>query len=126
MLVRDARQQLLRQLFGRLDQRRRERGNRARQSCLLASLRLIAPIEDAIKQLRGGIEHVTVEALCDLPDVLPDSGQSGFDDLARPVRQHRDPSRSFSTVASPQATRALSTTVCSVENSPRAGPKHFL
>ena len=88
VLVRDAREQVLGELLGRLDEGAREGRDRAGQRHLLRALRLVAAVERAVEQLRVRGEHVLVEALRDLRDVLRDHLQRRFDDGSRTVREH--------------------------------------
>jgi hypothetical protein len=80
VLVRDPGQQVLGDLLGALQQRVGEHRDGAGQRHLLGPLRLVAPVEGAVQQLRVGVEQVRVEASGDLLDVVADDGQGGLDD----------------------------------------------
>jgi hypothetical protein len=88
VLVRDPREQLLRQVLRGRDQRARERRDRPRQRLLLLPAGLVAPVEGPVEQLRMRAEQVRVEPPGDLPDVLTDRRQGGLDDGAVLLREH--------------------------------------
>jgi hypothetical protein len=74
VLVRDPRQQLLRNPTGCGQQRGGEAGDRPGQRLLLGTVDLVAAVEGAVEQLRVVREQVLVEAFGDLSDVLAHHG----------------------------------------------------
>jgi hypothetical protein len=85
VLVRDAGQQVVRELGRLVHQVAGEGGHGPGQRLLLPAVRLVAAVEQPVQQLGVLAEHVRVEAPGDLLDVLPDHGQRGLDDGVRGV-----------------------------------------
>jgi hypothetical protein len=90
VLVRDPGQQILGQVTGRVDQGAGVRGHRSGQRLLLGALRLVAAVEGAVQELRMAGEHVPVEVLGDLVDVLADDRKRRFDERSGAVGQLHD------------------------------------
>ena len=88
MLVRDAREQLLRQPVGVVDQGAGEEHDGPGQRSLLRAFGLIAAIEKAVEQFRMLAEHALVETLGNSPDVLADDRQRRLDNSPRALGEH--------------------------------------
>jgi hypothetical protein len=91
VLVRDPRQQAVRQPVGVVHQGAGEHGHGLRQGSLLGAFGLVAAVEHPVEKFRVLAEQVPVEPLGDLPDVLPDHRQGRRDDGPGLLgqRQHR-------------------------------------
>ena len=93
VLVRDPREQALRQRAPGSGPGAGEGGDRAGQRLLLRALGLVAAVEHAVEQLRVGGEQVPVEALGDLADVLADHRQRRLDDRTVLIESMPPPGR---------------------------------
>jgi hypothetical protein len=87
VLVRHPGQQALGQVIGRADQGAGVGSQRSGQGLLLGALRLVAAVEGAVKQFGMAGEHVPVEILGDLADVLADDRQRRLDERPGPFGQ---------------------------------------
>ena len=80
VLVGDPRQEVVRDLVHVVHEQPGERRNGPGEGLLLAAVRLVPPVEEPVQEVRPRLEHVFVEALGDLLDVLADDGQRCLDD----------------------------------------------
>ena len=79
------REAMVRHLVRLVHQQPRERRDGAGECLLLAAVGLVSPVEEPVREVRPRVEHVLVEALGDLLDVLAHDRQCGPDHGERGV-----------------------------------------